>query len=149
MTSRSRSMFCPRFASSFALLDIGGRREDRVLAAPAVSRAVAHSKRRTRAYRYSGNTPAFPAQWLYGLLRALPGERLFCLRRPSSSFASQRTQRQRRGARTTRLRRTPHVTYVVVTSASIASHRAFVTIAKRPSSCRETGGVMRLICPTC
>src|SRR4051812_19745532 len=28
----------------------------------------------------SGNTPAFPAQWLYGLLRALPGERLFCLR---------------------------------------------------------------------
>src|SRR5258705_10703925 len=24
----------------------------------------------------------FPAQWLYGLLRALPGERLFCLRRP-------------------------------------------------------------------
>src|SRR5258705_9077118 len=30
----------------------------------------------------SGNTPAFPAQWLYGLLRALPGERLFCLRRP-------------------------------------------------------------------
>jgi len=26
---------------------------------------------RTRAYRFSGNTPAFPAQWLYGLLRAL------------------------------------------------------------------------------
>ena len=30
-------------------------------------------KTRTRAYRFSGNTPAFPAQWLYGLLRALPG----------------------------------------------------------------------------
>ena len=29
----------------------------------------------------SANTPALPAQWLYGLLRALPGERLFCLRR--------------------------------------------------------------------
>ena len=28
---------------------------------------------RTRAYRFSGNTPASPAQWLYGLLRALPG----------------------------------------------------------------------------
>src|SRR4249919_4012039 len=38
-------------------------------------------KTRTRAYRFSGNTPAFPAQWLYGLLRALPGERLFCHRR--------------------------------------------------------------------
>ena len=24
-------------------------------------------KKRTRAYRFSGNTPAFPAQWLYGL----------------------------------------------------------------------------------
>src|SRR6267142_1064089 len=34
-------------------------------------------QKRTRAYRFSGNTPAFPAQWLYGLLRALPGERLF------------------------------------------------------------------------
>src|SRR5258705_1543555 len=29
---------------------------------------------RTRAYRYSRNTPAFPAQWLYGLCRALPGD---------------------------------------------------------------------------
>ena len=29
----------------------------------------------------SGSIPAFPAQWLYGLLRALPGERLFYLRR--------------------------------------------------------------------
>src|SRR5215212_8502495 len=34
----------------------------------------------------SANTPAFPAQWLYGLLRALPGERLFCLRRPREAF---------------------------------------------------------------
>src|SRR6266516_2641088 len=34
-----------------------------------------HSNRRTRAYRFSRNSPAFPAQWPYGLLRALPGER--------------------------------------------------------------------------
>src|SRR5438477_12471780 len=34
-----------------------------------------HSNRRTRAYRFSRNSPAFPAQWLYDLLRALPGER--------------------------------------------------------------------------
>jgi len=38
-------------------------------------------QKRTRAYRFGGSIPAFPAQWLYGLLRALPGERLFCLRR--------------------------------------------------------------------
>jgi len=31
-------------------------------------------KKRTRAYRFSGGTPTFPAQWLYGLLRALPGD---------------------------------------------------------------------------
>jgi hypothetical protein len=37
---------------SFALFR--GRWEDRVLAAPEVSCAVAHSKRCTRAYRYSG-----------------------------------------------------------------------------------------------
>jgi hypothetical protein len=64
---------------------IRGRREDRVRAAPAVSCAVAHMKTRTRAYRFSGSIPAFPAQWLYGLLRALPGERLFCLRRCTDS----------------------------------------------------------------
>jgi len=57
-----------------------GRREDRVLAAPAVSRAICANK---RAHEHTGQRgiPAFPAQWLYGLLRALPGERLFCLRR--------------------------------------------------------------------
>src|ERR1700755_1588038 len=32
---------------------------------------------RTRADRFSGNTPAFPAQWLYDVCRALPGDRLF------------------------------------------------------------------------
>jgi len=36
----------------------------------------------------SGEHPTFPAQWLYGLSRALPGERLFCLRRPSEALAS-------------------------------------------------------------
>jgi len=39
-------------------------------------------QKRTRAYRFSGSIPAFPAQWLYGLYRALPGERLCCHRRP-------------------------------------------------------------------
>ena len=44
-----------------------GRREDRVRAAPAVSCALMHKEMRTRAYRFSGNTPAFPAQWFDGL----------------------------------------------------------------------------------
>jgi len=35
------------------------------------------------AHEYTGSPehPALPAQWSYGLFRALPGERLFCLRR--------------------------------------------------------------------
>jgi len=33
-----------------------------------------HKEKRTRAYRFSGGSPAFPAQWLYGLCRALPGD---------------------------------------------------------------------------
>ena len=37
------------------------------------SRVQKHMEKRTRAYRYSRNTPAFPAQWLYGLCRDLPG----------------------------------------------------------------------------
>src|SRR5260221_10008729 len=38
------------------------------------SRVQNCAKKRTRAYRFSGDTPAFPAQWLYGLCRALPGD---------------------------------------------------------------------------
>ena len=48
-------------------LKIRGRREDRVRAAPAVSRAMCIKECCTRAYWFSGEHPAFPAQWLYGL----------------------------------------------------------------------------------
>src|SRR5258705_3135014 len=44
---------------------------------------VQNCKKRTRAYRFSGGNPAFPAQWFYGLLRALPGDQA-CLT-PSSA----------------------------------------------------------------
>ena len=30
-----------------------------------------HEEMRTRAYRFSGGNPTFPAQWFYGLFRAL------------------------------------------------------------------------------
>ncbi len=38
------------------------------------SRVQSCAKKRTRAYRFSGGNPAFPAQWLYGLCRDLPGD---------------------------------------------------------------------------
>src|SRR5712671_711627 len=45
---------------------------------------VQNCKKRTRAYRFSGGNPAFPAQWFYGLLRALLGDQA-CLT-PSSAL---------------------------------------------------------------
>jgi hypothetical protein len=62
----SRGAMRPEFCWKPCSSEIRGRREDRVRAAPAVSRAMVDSGR-TRAYRFGGNTPAFPAQWLYGL----------------------------------------------------------------------------------
>ena len=89
--------------------------------------------------------PAFPAQWLYGLLRALPGERLFCHRRPQEAWLPRNlTPAPRRQNHTTSpyascqprqswLPRPPHPT------------ARFVTIANRPS-CRVRQAITELIC---
>ena len=106
-------------------------------AAPAVSCAkncaLAHTS-----IQVSGNTPTSPAQWLYGLLRALPGGAdLSCHRRLRDSFPP--TFRQQRGVRTTRLDRTlrrfrPARSRTPDAKASITPPaQRFVTIAKRPS----------------
>jgi hypothetical protein len=72
-----------------------GRRESRVRAAPAVSRAKGIKQKRTRAYRFSGSSPAFPAQWFYGLLRDLPGE-TSSIATVASQIISRQAWRQRR-----------------------------------------------------
>src|SRR6267378_4172691 len=105
-----------------------------------------HKQKRTRAYRFSGGNPAFPAQWFYGLFRALPGE--------PSSFATVTSQISPQslapasGARTTRLHRPLESRSSVATFASTASHRAFVTTRDPPLSSGETGGAIEMICPT-
>src|SRR6201991_3383700 len=103
-------------------------------------------KKRTRAYRFSGEHPAFPAQWFYGLLRDLPGETssiaTVACRIASASLAPAS------GARTTRLRRPLELRSSVATLASTASHRTFVTTRDPPLSSGETGGLLVLICPT-
>ena len=77
----------PEVCVSFHPLKSRGRREDRVRAAPAVSRAYGN-KKRTRAYRFSGGNPAFPAQWFYGLYNALsPVTGLSCHRRLADTSA--------------------------------------------------------------
>ena len=75
MRSRSRGTVCPGFAISFAPSSNRGRRESRAPTAPAAPCAMGSEKNAHGFDRYSRDIPAFPAQWLYGLLRALPGER--------------------------------------------------------------------------
>src|ERR1700680_2851465 len=53
------------------------------------SRVQKCTKKRTRAYRFSGGNPAFPAQWFYGLFRALPGEPGFLATVAPEKLASQ------------------------------------------------------------
>ena len=103
---------------------------------------------RTRAYRAAENTPTSPAQWLYGLLRALPGERIRlvtvdCGKLPTNLAPAT-------GVRTTRLGRTPWRFVRRETTpdakASTASRiQRVATIMIRPSCGRETGGVIILI----
>ena len=142
-TSRSRGALRPRFASSFALLE-----NQRAQGRPGAccTRGLACDLRKQNVHtsiQGSGSIPAFPAQWLYGLLRALPGERLFCLRRLRDlllarlSASTAAPEPHDFAVRFQRVR-------LVAASASTASHRAFVTMANAPQS-GETGGVMRLI----
>src|SRR6267154_2283248 len=56
---------------------VRGRGECRMRAAPAVSCAMCTESARM-SIQGSGGNPTFPAQWLYGLLRDLPGDRLSC-----------------------------------------------------------------------
>jgi hypothetical protein len=50
------------------------------------SRVQRQKEKRTRAYRFSGSSPAFPAQWFYGLFRALLGDRAFLSPSPPRSL---------------------------------------------------------------
>jgi hypothetical protein len=70
--SRSRGSICPRLAIEFPYAPVRGRRECRVHAAPAVSCAKVCKKAHT-SIQVQRRHPTFPAQWFYGLYRALPG----------------------------------------------------------------------------
>src|SRR6266702_3056108 len=73
MTPRSRGARRPSFARTLSL-ENRGRRECRVPNAPTASRAKLNKAHERSHHRYTGVNPAFPAQWFYGLLRALPGD---------------------------------------------------------------------------
>jgi hypothetical protein len=139
--SRSRGVDRPRFASSFALLENRGRREDRVLAAPAVPRAICANK---TAHEHTGQRETLRPSLRNGFTA------YFVLSPENGSFASVACASYRKLNASTAAPE-PHDFAVRVRratssapSASTASHRTFVTIASAPQS-GETGGVMRLI----
>jgi hypothetical protein len=116
-----------------------GRREDRMRAAPAVSRAMCIKECCTRAYRFSGEHPAFPAQWLYGLLRARPGDRLSCHHHSRRTFVPVHlTPAPGRQAHTT----SPYAQAALV-SRSLRVHRSpcpsFATMAYAPLAGQDGG----------
>src|ERR1700760_3112715 len=78
--SRSRRMYCARFGRLVPPSPIRGRRECRAPDAPAAARAgvVVVS---TRVSQVTPESPGIPHAMVYGLYRALPGDRLSCHRR--------------------------------------------------------------------
>ena len=90
--------------------------------------------------------PAFPAQWFYGLLRALPGDRAFLPPSPPRSVLL--------GSLTPASGPGPHDFAVrefrrssIASPASTASHRNVRDVRNAPHP-DETAGLSPLICPT-
>src|SRR5207244_12459480 len=76
MASRSRGAFRPSFANSLRLFEKEGAGNAGCALHPR-SRVPKLCIKAHTSIQGSGNTPTSPAQWLYGLLRALLGERAF------------------------------------------------------------------------
>jgi hypothetical protein len=74
MSLHSRGANAPELLLSCAPLPTEGAGKTGCTLAPAISCAKCASRKRTRAYRFSGGNPAFPAQWFYGLCCALLGD---------------------------------------------------------------------------
>ena len=86
---------------------------------------------------HTGNHPAFPAQWFYGLLRALPGDQALLAPSPARLLADLTPTLGRQNHTTSPYAPAP---FVKGAAASTASRPASVTIAKRPSEGRDGKG---------
>ena len=122
-----------------------GRREDRVRAAPAVSRAIAHKE---CAHEHTGSAEAARPSLRSGFTA------YFVLSPVNGSFATVAAWKPPRDL-TPAPRRQDHTTspyascaFVFAHSASTASHRNVRDDRDPPLICRETREVMPLICPT-
>ena len=81
---RSRRMCCARFGLLVPPSAIRGRRECRMPDAPAASCALWVVSMHTSIHSESPESPGIPRAMVYGLYRALPGDRLSCHRRRRS-----------------------------------------------------------------
>jgi hypothetical protein len=81
---RSRRMFRARFGLLVSPSAIRGRRECRMPDAPAASCALWVVSMHTSIHSESPESPGIPRAMVYGLYRALPGDRLSCHRRRRS-----------------------------------------------------------------
>jgi hypothetical protein len=123
-----------------------GRRESRVRAAPAVSRAIVHKKTHT-SIQVQRRQSGLPCAMVYGLLRALPGDRAFL---PPSSlrnlFLKNLTPASGRQDHTA----SPSARVTLV-SRNFRVHRIPPRVRddrEPPLSSGETGEVKSVICPT-
>ena len=112
---RSRDAICTRAIDLRLLLSEERAQGCRVRAAPAVSCAVVAQA--NAAHEHTGeavNTPAAPAQWLYGLLRDLPGGADSLSPSPvANPKASHELDASFRGVGTTRLDRTRKASFAL------------------------------------
>ena len=144
MHSHSRGANAPNLMVRSALEDRAG--EDRVHAAPAVPCAMVLGRIRTERTGSAGSTLAFPAQWVDGLLRALPGERLFCLRRPKEASVSPGAEHQRRdGLNRTNFAAVPRALALARAWCATASTSAVLDWARCSSPCSRLDGRNRII----
>src|SRR5258705_13414302 len=145
MTSPSRDALRPRFASSLPSSRNRGRREDRVRAAPAVSRANAHSK---NAHEHTGSAETLRPSLRSGLTA------YFVLSPVNGSLATVAAQILLRDL-TPAPRRQDHTTSPYASCAFVLRALRVHRISPRvrddrdpPLICRDTRDVMPLICPT-
>ena len=126
--SHSRDALRPRFVFIFRPLQSEGAGNAGCALHPRSRVRLVLSRLHT-SIQGSGEHPTFPAQWLYGLCRALPGDEFLMTPSPPVSFWLADSLTPATGARTTRFCRTLQPRYVSAASASIAPRPTSVTTA--------------------
>src|SRR6266480_86752 len=108
-----------------------------------------HIESGTRAYRFSGGNPAFPAQWLYGLCRALPVDEFVFVTVAAGLTEAETAPFVLRVANRSRINDPPcDCPFAPTLPRPPHPLPRFVTIMIRPSCREKTGKLVDLICPT-